>query len=226
MLVSYYGYLKNPQRWEGRQPWAMGASSDRQVPYCKSSNMRQSQPIPHICHTSIKGSAKYSHLPPRPLLSNVLAKNGSPRRGRKRCFLTGFAPVLHAFTQGDSHQGAVMRSSYNLVTQNTSHTPSLRETSLLSCREKKGMVWKSPWAKLFKLVSSHPASHPLSGQGQLCTSRVMELSDFCKANATQRGRKQHCSLKRMVFHHPAPPGFLPEPSLTSWHRCNNTEFIA
>ena len=52
-------------------------------------------------------------------------------------------PVLHAFTQGDSHQGALMRSSYNLVTQNTSHTPSLRETSLLSCREKKAWCEKA-----------------------------------------------------------------------------------
>ena len=135
VLLSYYRYLKNPHRWEGRQPWAAGASSDRRVLYCKSSNMRQSQLIPHTCHTSIEGSAKYSYLPPRPLLSNLLAENGRPRRGRKWWFCL-LLPVLHAFTQ-EGRQSP--RCSYTLATQSTSHTPSLRDlTTDYWAPEKKG----------------------------------------------------------------------------------------
>lgn len=74
------------------------------------SNVRKSQltaqtGLPH----QNRKSATYSHLPPSPVLSNLLAESGSSKRGSK-WWICLLLPVFHAFIQEDSHHRAHSRT--------------------------------------------------------------------------------------------------------------------
>lgn len=150
--------------------------------------------------------------PPNPLLSNLPAGCGNFQKGKRwLCLVFPLFGCLH--TGRETVMKELLQSSHNLATQSTSHTR--LETDLTAeLQRKQGLVWKRPQAKLFELVSPTPAPCPLSGWDSSVPAAPWSYqTDFCKANATLRGRKQHRSLEKMFFQHPVPP----EPSSTSWH---------